>query len=236
MKRVLFLLSPALLLAASGLRFEVASIRPHDPNLRVSTMQSTHGGELSIFGMTIRNLIWLAWKLPPERVMGGPKWLDTELYDIRAKTSIGAASSMDQQMSRLQTLFAERLHLRVHREAREAPVYFLHIVRTGIRMAPDSSRSGKGSILPWSMVVSSLSRITGRPVVDQTGLSGAWYIQLRYTTDDGVPSGLGIADASNRGGPSIFTAVQEQLGLRLDSGKAPVDRLVIDAVERPSAN
>lgn len=195
-------------LAADALRFEAAAIHPHDPKLRVSTMQFTKGGEVSIYGMTIRNLIWLAWKLPPERVTGGPKWLDSELYDIQAKAPQGSSNADSEQRARIQTLLADRLRLRVHNETKRETVYFLRVAKGGLRMESDSSRSGRGSILPWSAIVFELSRIVGRPVIDQTRLKGAWYFGLRYTTADGTPAARDLPVIPADPGPSIFTAVQ----------------------------
>jgi uncharacterized protein (TIGR03435 family) len=232
---VVFALCAWSAVAADAPSFEAAAIHPHDPKLRVSTMQLAKSGEVSIYGMSIRNLIWLSWQLPPERVTGGPKWLDSDRYDIQAKTPRGSSTADSVQRARIQTLLTDRLHLRVHRETKNESVYFLRVAKSGLRMEPDSSRSGKGSVLPWSMIVMELSRIVGRPVIDQTGLKGAWHFGVRYTTEDGTPTARGVA-AGPDPGPSIFTAVREQLGLKLDAGKAPVDSLVIDSIERPSGN
>ncbi len=202
-------------------------------------MRVPKGGEVSISGMTIRSLIWLAWRLPPERVVGGPKWLDSDLYDIQAKSPAGSPPSIDQQYLRIRTLLADRFQLRVHDESKASSVYFLTTAKTGLKIqeakGSDPSAKDKGTILPWDIFISDLARRVGRPVIDKTGLKGAWHIKLSYTTDDGTPSGIGIGTKSE-GGPSIFTAVQEQLGLKLDAGKAPVETLVIDSVARPSAN
>ncbi|HVY94932.1 MAG TPA: TIGR03435 family protein, partial [Bryobacteraceae bacterium] len=116
-------------LTAEPLRFEAAAIHPHDPKLRVSLMQFTKGGEVSIYGMTIRNLIWLAWKMRPERVSGGPKWLDSELYDIQAKAPQGSSNADSEQRARIQTLLADRLRLRVHTESKRETVYFLRVTK-----------------------------------------------------------------------------------------------------------
>jgi uncharacterized protein (TIGR03435 family) len=221
-------------LAADAPRYEAASIRPHDPSSQRSMIRP-RGSEILIDGMSIRNVIWLAWHMPPERVTGGPKWLDSELYDIRAKAPGGSRLSVNDHFLWIQTLLADRLHLRTHREAKSESVYFLRVAKSGLRMEPDSSGSGKGPILPWSMIVPELSGIVGRPVIDETGLKGAWHFGIRYTTEDGTPAARGLAAGSDPA-PSIFTAVQAQLGLRLDAGKGPVDQLVIDSVERPSGN
>ena len=211
--------------AAPADKFEVAAIHPHDPNIPASSMKFPRGGEASISGFTIRNLIWLAWKLPPDRVTGGPKWIDSDLYDIRAKAPAGSSASMDADMSRIQALLADRFQLKVHRETKNSPVYLLTIAKTGVKMqeakGPDPPYSDKGSITPWNLFITDLSQRVGRTVIDKTGLKGVWYIKLRYDND---------------AGPSIFTAVQEQLGLKLDAGTGPVDMLVIDSIARPSLN
>ena len=206
-------------------------------------MKFPKGGEVSILGLSIRNLIWLAWNLPPERVTGGPKWLDSDLYDIQAKPPAGGGSTMNDQYLRIQTLLADRLQLRVHRETKMSPVYVLTIAKTGLKIqeakGPDPSSNGNGSILPWEFVVSTLSQRLGRSVIDKTGLKGVWFVKLQYTSDDGQAAGIGTGPLDRTqpaAGPSIFTAVQEQLGLKLDSDKGLVDTLVIDSVARPSAN
>jgi uncharacterized protein (TIGR03435 family) len=195
--------------------------------------------------MTIRNLIWLAWQLPPERVSGGPKWLDSDLYDIRAKAPAGSSSSMADQYMRVRALLTDRCQLKLHRETMNSPVYVLTIAKSGLRMqeakGSDPNAGSKGSIIPWELFTGDLARRLGRPIVDRTGLKGAWFVKLHYTTDDGKPAGMGIGridspQSMTEAGPSIFTAVQEQLGLKLDSDKGAVDTLVIDSVSRPSAN
>jgi uncharacterized protein (TIGR03435 family) len=231
--------------AAPADKFEVAAIHLHDPHLPADSIRFPRGGAGSISGMTIRNLIWLAWKLPPDRVTGGPKWIDSDLYDIRAKAPAGSSWSVDALWSRIQALLADRFQLKVHRETKTSPVYLLTIAKSGLKMqeaeGADPSANGKGSITPWTLFVQDLSQRLRRTVIDKTGLKGAWYVKLRYTTDDGSAAGMGIGriDPTQPGfepGPSIFTAVQEQLGLKLDSAQGPVDMLVIDSIARPSLN
>jgi bla regulator protein blaR1 len=212
--------------AAFADKFEVAAIHPSDPGSRGAIMQFLPGGGFSMSGMTIRNLIWLAWQLPSERVTGGPKWIDSGLYDIQAKAPAGSTSAPDMERLRIQALLADRFQLKVHSETKTSLVYLLTIAKNGLKMeeakGSDSRyNNDKGSLLPWGAFVADLSRRLGRPVVDKTGLKGVWYIKLRYSDDDG---------------PSIFTAVQEQLGLKLDSSQGPVDTLVIDSIARPSLN
>jgi hypothetical protein len=205
-------------------RFDIAAIHPDDPNSTGASMKFLPGGGLSISGMNIRNLIWLAWQLPPERVIGGPKWIDSDKYSIEAKTAAPSASSMAAEQVRIQTLLYERFHLKEHRESKVSPGYELSVAPGGVRLRKDTDASGKGSILPWSMIVGELSRRLGRPVVDRTSLTGAWFIDLHQ-----------LADGGDDAGASIFSAVRG-FGLKLDATKTAVQLLVIDSIERPTPN
>jgi uncharacterized protein (TIGR03435 family) len=146
-------------------------------------------------------------------------------------------------MIRLELLLADRFHLRVHEETRQKSVYFLSVARTGLKMPHDSApHTGKvdlGAIVPWKLFVSQLERRLDQPVIDRTGLDGAYYVKLQYTTDDGHEEGIGIGriDPTKPGmGPSLSTALREQLGLLVESGKGPVKVLVIDSVTLPGNN
>jgi uncharacterized protein (TIGR03435 family) len=229
----------ALLFAAN---FEVAAIHPHDPKNPVSQMKFSPGGEASIMGLTIRNLIWLAWQLPPDRVTRGPKWIDSDLYDIEAKSPAGSEFRIEAQRPRLQALLEDRFQLKVHRETKTAPVYLLTIAKSGLKIqeakGPNPPYSDKASITPWNLFILDLSQRLHRPVIDKTGMKGVWYIGLRYSDEYGTPLGMGVRidRAQTDAGPSIFTAVEEQLGLKLNAGTGPVDMLVIDSVSRPTPN
>ena len=179
----------------------------------------------------------------PGSVSGGPTWIDSDRYDIQAKSAAGSANSADETYLRIQTLLADRFQLKAHRETKIVPVYELTVAKTGLRMreakglAPSPFEGG--SITSWNYFVAFLSRRLDRPVTDKTGLQGAWYTHLRYTTDDGKQEEIGgpaTDPMQSAAGPSIFTAVQEQLGLKLDSAKGPVEFLVVDSVDRPSPN
>jgi uncharacterized protein (TIGR03435 family) len=229
--------------------FEVASIRPHNPKSPAATMKFLPGGAVSISGMSIKNLIWLAYGLKDYQVLGAPKWLDSELFDIEAKPSPGSAPANGQRLTeeeylRIQALFADRLQLRIHRETKIQPVYILTIAKGGLKMLEATSRNqdlkGAGMILPWDLFAGELSRRLGRQVIDKTGLKGSWYVRLQYTSDDGRPVGFGVRvdaqDVKAQQGPSIFTALKEQLGLEVQPARGPVESLIIDSVSRPSAN
>jgi len=204
--------------------FEVAAIHPGDPNSNSSWIKFLPGGRLSISGMPIRNLIFLAWHLPPERVTGGPKWLDAEKYSIEAKTRQGQTLKGEAGWTLIQTLLYERFHLKEHREPKVSAGYELSVAPGGIKLRGEGDPSGKGSILPWSMIVGEFSRRLGRPVVDKTSLSGAWFIDLHQ-----------LGDGGDDAGASILSAARE-FGLKLNATKTTVELLVIDSIERPTPN
>lgn len=155
--------------------------------------------------------------------------------------------------SRLQALLADRFNMKAHRETREMPVYALVVAKGGSKLKPANERRGlmggrgqlTGTGASLDMLVRLLSNTTGRTVIDRTGLNGAYDFKLQWAPDPGQMelSGLpvpgappGGQDAPPPDGPSLFTAIQEQLGLRLEASKGPVEVLVVDHVEKPSAN
>jgi uncharacterized protein (TIGR03435 family) len=231
------------------LSFEVASIKPSDPRSTGAAIRSLPGGRLSISGITIKNLIFLAFHVRSDRVVGAPAWLDSARYDIEAKPAAGSTSSkgqtgMEEHWSRIRSLLTDRCSLRVHYATVNAPVYELYIAPKGLRLLEAKGAAPKsgnpGIILPWSMFISDLEGRLGRPVIDKTAIKGNWYIKLQYASDDGSPHGLGVRvdpDCDScQNWPPILAALQDQLGLKAVSAKGPVDALVIDSVSRPSEN
>jgi uncharacterized protein (TIGR03435 family) len=239
--------------------FDVASIKStnsDDGQTRVRLLWLP-GGRFSATGITAKMLIGVAYSVKPFQIFGGPSWIGRDQYSIDAK---GAAKEKGSILSlyltprqresedgnlRLQSLLAEGFQLRAHRETKEQEVYSLVIGRNGPKFREskfEDSAAEKGlpglNLHPYQLtgtkvsihyLVEELSRRLGRDVVDQTGLDGEYDFDLRGAPDAGDRDSL-------PNGPSIFTALQEQLGLKLESSKAPVDVLVIDHVERPSAN
>jgi uncharacterized protein (TIGR03435 family) len=178
--------------AAAADKFEVAAIHPHDPHIPAGSMKFPRGGEGLISGMSIRNLIWMAWQLPPDRVTGGPEWIDSDLYDIRAKAPAGSSSSVDALWSRIQALLADRFQLKVHRETKNSPVYLLTITKSGLKMeeakGPDPPYNDKGSITPWNMFVTDLSQRVGRSVIDKPASKASGTSSFVTTTTQVPPS------------------------------------------------
>lgn len=241
--------------AASGkqLAFSVISIRPHDPN---NTTTVDHVApdchEITVTNLTLGFLVSNAYNLKEQRfLVGGPSWIDTARFDLQARldpADVPAAKlTEDQCFALLQPVLADRFQLKVHHESRPILVYNIVVAKGGLRMKESSPPTGSAQPLPCridearigSAIVRScpMEAIThlledgpNRYVVDKTGLSGRYDFELHWTPDN-TP-----ADSPLAGGPSIFTAVQEQLGLKLEPSTAPLDILVIDSAQKPTPN
>jgi uncharacterized protein (TIGR03435 family) len=219
-------------------RFEVASIKPSaDPSSASSGLKTAHG-RLTATNVTLKRCIMGAYGLGPNQIAGGPDWLDFERFDIEAKSD-RPEDGDSELMARLQTLLAERFKLAVHRETRTISAYVLELAKNGPKLekAEDEqarTNSGRGLIEARTITMTRFAEVLSRqmdlPVVDSTGLKGAFNLRLQWTPENAKP------DPAIDSGLSIFTAIQEQLGLRLQSRKTPVENLVIDRAEKPSAN
>ena len=240
-------LAPAQPQAASP-AFEVASVKAHQGPMMRSGV-ATSG--LRLDGLTtVRGLIMFAYNLknPQVSLTGAPyAAVGDTFYDVEAKAPDGPPPSRDDFRRMLQTLLAERFHLAAHREMHDTPVYELLVGKRGPKLkpaAPDASGPSqvhvqgrnyqivipKGRMSDLVEMLESAG-FAGRPVIDKTALAGAYEIQLTYTPDI----------RSNRENPqpgdiSILQAVEEQLGLRLEPAKAPLEVLVVDRIEKPAAN
>ena len=238
--------------------FEVASVRPNNSDDPPS-LGLPPGGAVVATNVPLQNIIVNAYGVPPFRVVGAPDWIERERFDITAKPPAG--SDPGQVLLMMRALLAERFKLRVHRETSEQPIYALVVARTDGRLGPnlkpastDCSAADKasgplppspdspcaglmgvgptgGTIVsngqPLRRLTSALSMAVSRTVIDGTGLEGPFDVRLRWSADVNVGPAQGDT-------PSIFTALLEQLGLKLEPGRGPVDVLVIDSVERPT--
>ena len=218
--------------------FEVASIKPtpRERQYRLRTDYCHDGGRFSVGGTPVLWSLEYAFHLRDYQISGIPDWLNSfdSAYDMEGIP----ASPVGHEECRLmvQSLFLERFKLAVHRERKESPVYFLIAVKKGTKLREGGGVKLNGAVQfvsgrpqwpdGWTTpeLANYLSEFAGRPVVDQTGLAGSYGIALDFSRADGD------------GRPSIFTAVQEQLGVKLEPGKAPVEKVVIDHIEKPSAN
>ena len=276
--------------------FEVASIKPNHSAGRQAGIQMAPGGRFVATNVPLRFLVEQAYGVKSFQISGAPGWLDSERYDIEAKTEASGEDPghdepwklteeqrklrEEEFKQRVQALLAERCKLTVHHDTRELPIYTLVVGKNGAKLqeskdgvgpSPDEfkpdgpkgegpkmgrmngpmMRMGRGEIIAqrmsMTMLANSLSRQLDRNVVDNTGMKGHYDFDLKWTPDemqDAMFKGLGGGgdakpasdSAPDASGPSIFTAIDQQLGLKLESKKAPVEILVIDHIERPSEN
>ena len=227
--------------------FEVASIKPSAPEARGFAVIPSAGGRLTMKNCSLKRLLALSYHLQDFQVSGGPKWMDADRYDIVAKAEGNQNLTEHQLLELLRPVLAERFQVAFHRETKELPRYLLVPGKGGSKLtevkadgAPQLEVRNRRLITarraPLSQLVEMLSWVLGRAVVDQTGLKGVYDFKLEWTPDDLQPSEAGGASGSPEGGNSLFAAIQEQLGLRLDPQKGPVEMLVVEKAEKPAEN
>ena len=214
-------------------RFEVASLKASPTDAGGTTVYNPTPERFAADNITTRTLIALAWDVRVFQVSGGPNWLDSQRYDIVAKPE---GDPTDERLRRMvRTLLAERFQLQVHHASKEMPVFVLEIAKGGSKLTAPSPGDGpemrgkNGHLTAKRVTAELLARILAneleRPVLNRTGIDGSFDVDLEWTPEQNTDPG-----------PSIFTAIQEQLGLRLQSQRALVDVLIVDRIERPSAN
>jgi uncharacterized protein (TIGR03435 family) len=215
--------------------FEVATIKPSDPQHVGAQMFSPGPGRFTAMTATLKDLVAWAHGVRRFQVLGGPGWFDSDHYDITAKADGATTHSTLRSMT--QALLEQRCQLKLHRETKDLPIYDLVVGKNGSKLRQVDSPglgvgfsrgllNGKGADMATFAQV--LSDQVDRVVVDQTGLSGFYEFTLTWTPDE--------AQLAEDPGPSLFSALQEQLGLKLEPAKGPVEILVIDNVEKPDAN
>ena len=231
--------------------FEVASVKPNKTGTRGGRV-NTEPGRLTITNLSLRTCIQTAFRLQDYQLSGGTASIEDEAYDIFAKAP--SAVGDDQLMLMLRRLLADRFKLKVHRETKEVNGFALVAGKSGLKLhemqvaGKGWVRIGPGSIEGQEVSISRLAEILsarlGRPVVDLTGIKGVFDLNLNWTPDLSMAKNSAeskespaVVDAkSDSSGQSIFSALQEQLGLRLEARKVPAEIVVIDHVERPSEN
>ncbi|HLK62104.1 MAG TPA: TIGR03435 family protein [Bryobacteraceae bacterium] len=220
--------------------FEVASIKPTATKDGSFTYDFPPGGRFTARNLTVKILLQAAYSLEDHQISGGPDWMTTAGFDIQAKAAASAGDVPRGQVLRMvQALLADRFHLVLHRETKQLPVYALVVGKNGHRLMPAGSNVGQtqtrmGQLIVQKMGMAELARILAldlkRPVRDDTGLPGEFAFRLEWTR------GLEESDPGPSARPSLFTAVQEQLGLKLEAAKGPIEVFVVEHVEKPSEN
>jgi len=223
--------------------FAVATIKPHDP---ASNSQGFHnaGERISIRNESITSLMMFAYSINKHQGINLPAWAETSSYDIEGKTDTPGEPNLRQQQEMIQNLLADRFHLKIHREQRELPVYAIQVAKGGAKLKPaakpedqpNQQGNSHGPEMTQTYTNCSIPNfILGmqffldRPVVDQTGLTGHYDFTFRYTADE-------VHATDPNAPPGLFTAVQEQLGLKFEPTKAHVAVFVIDHVEKPTVD
>jgi len=260
---------PCVLVAQTTPMFEVATVRPTDPNNSERGLMMSDD-KFEAQGQTLRRMIVFAYGLnmgSGEQVVGGPSWVGSALFDVQAKEdeetvarlkTMSGNDGADVVRGMVRELLAERFRLTIHRETRELPVYAMTVARGGLKMtvmAPDApnpndaesakkprasgiQQNGIGELQGINVTAGILATVLGRQpeiggrlVQDRTGLTGRYNFTLKWAPDAGMNG-----DRTEGAGVSLFTALQEQLGLKLEATKGPVDVVVIDSVEMPTGN
>ena len=244
-------------------RFDVATIKPSSPDVRGSSAGSQPNGTFFSKGNPLKDVICSAYGVLTLQCVGGPGWIESDRYDIEAKPDGSTAEQMlklswkqrgavEDRMK--QALLADRLKLKAHFETREMPIFALVVAKGGLKMheakpgdtyasglkrsdgkpfgAGVFSISGNGTVTAQGMSLDTLALnlpgMTGHLVENRTGLTGLYDFTFRYSVADPPPPDSNL--------PSLYTALEEQLGLKLEPEKGPVKVLVIDHVERPTEN
>jgi len=219
--------------------FEVASIKPNTSGSRNGIVRAMPGNQAyTAANMPLRVLIMVAYSLTDRQLAGGPDWLVSERWDINAKADRPYPTETLRVM--LQRLLEERFKIRYRRDTREVALWELVSDKGGPKMpehdpndldrgpmrAGANGRGLEGTNIPMDYFALSLSRMLDKNVVNKTGLNGYWDVTLDFVREQD----------RDQNGPSVFTALREQLGLRLVPSRGPVEFMVIESAERPSAN
>jgi len=233
-----------------GQTFDVAPVRPNH-NSKGGANLAASPGMLTIRNLPLRTIIGAAYGIAEYQIKG-PPWIEHERFDIVAKTD-ASITDQDDMLPLLKPLLAERFQMTMHRETKQLPAYVLTVAANGPKFAAaeagdtslpfkKANKSGGGRIYSEHMTMPQfaeiLSRRLGPPVLDRTGLAGAYRVTLEWAADSKAakPAKPGKAEPDTDR-PSIFTALHDQMGLRLQALKVPVEIFVIDQIEKtPTAN
>ncbi len=234
--------------------FEVATIKPSKPEAQGKGFR-LNGRNFSTINTSLDDLIEYAYEVHAKQILGGPEWLDKDKYDIAGVPDGEGAPSHEQLRTMVQKLLAERFKLTFHRDKKELAVYVLTVGKDGLKNVTKSESPAPGFSIPIRPAPGGVAMsvrngtmtnfavfglqgaVVDRPVLDQTNLTDRFDFTLTWAPDDSQFGGrMPPPAAIPNPPPGLFTAIQEQLGLKLDAVKAPADVMVIDHVEKPSEN
>ena len=236
------------------LKFEVASVKPNKSH--GLWRNGLNGNRFTMTNAPLLRMIQVAYNVPDFQITGGPSWIHSDAFDLEGRAADGVSLTAELVRPMLQSLLEDRFGLKIHRETKELPAYELRVVKGGIKFkegvcagqpGPDNPCGGTrlatrgmmmGREVEMAGVTATFTSYLSRTVIDKTGLTGKYNIDLTWTPDETMPHGPGDAGQppTDPNGPSFFSALQEQLGLRLDSVKAPAQMVVIDEAKAPAGN
>ncbi len=234
--------------------FEVATIKPTKPDEQ-RTFLVWRGNDMQVVNFSLAGLVKFAYDIQDKQILGAPDWFHSDRWDITAKPDTPGQPNGDQLKEMVQKLLADRFALKFHKDQKEMGAYVLTVGKDGPKLKQNASNPNGlpglffGPIGTLHVMNATMQNFTGlmqsavldRPVVDKTGLTGRWDFTLKWTPDDSQFAGMGVkvpppsADDPNPA-PPLFTAIQEQLDLKLEAQKTAVPVLVIDHVDHPSPN
>lgn len=233
--------------------FEVATIKPSQPD-RPGRAFLWRGDRFTTINTTLMSIVCFAYDVQQKQVVGAPDWIDAEKFDIEGKPDTPGTPSREQMRSMVTKLLADRFQLKFHNDKRELSAYVLAPGKTGPKMTRDeTNRNGLpglffsqlGDLHVANATMADFahlmqSAVLDRPVVDRTGLAGKFDFELKWTPDESQFGGMGMRPPAPSNAPDspppLLTAIEEQLGLKLESQKAQVDVMVVDHIDRPSPN
>jgi len=240
MRTIVFLAVAAL---GFGEEFEVAAIKPAAPSKEIgrtssSSSTDTGAGQLAFTNVAMKDIVRLAYGVQSYQI-SGPGWMETERFDVMAK--FAPQSTGEQVKIMLQKMLQDRFRMVMHRETKELPAYVLTAIGPKLKALTDSGGNVSSSSSKTGVHLDAKTTMRGfaeylsqrldRPVLDQTGLAGGFEFQLDWEIDDAADANGAVL------GPSVFTAVQEQLGLKLTATKGPVETIVVESIQKvPTEN
>jgi uncharacterized protein (TIGR03435 family) len=235
--------------------FDVATIKPSKPDAQGKGF-GVRGRKVSTFNTTLIDLVEFAYDVQSKQIVNAPAWMETDHYDISGQPDLEGQPSHEQLKEMMQKLLADRFKLTFHRDKKELAVFAMTVAKTGLKLKPSEQAAGglpglffhpgaKGGLVftirnatMHEMVGVMQAAMLDRPVADQTGLTGRYDGDVTFTPDDSQMGGLGAKLPPPPEGaeapPPLFSAYPDQLGLKIEATRAPVEVLVLDHVEKPS--
>jgi uncharacterized protein (TIGR03435 family) len=244
---------PKAMAADANPGFDVATIKPSDPEKQGKGIR-VNGRNFSTLNTSLADIIEFSYGVHLKQIVGAPEWIDKDKFDIAAVPDAEGQPNDKQWKGMIKKLLAERFKLTFHEDKKELSVYALSTVKTGPKLIRSEATQPLPGLFfhptPGGIMLTVKnanmpdltnllqSAVLDRPVVDQTAIQGRWDFDLSWTPDDSQFNGRfkTLPQASENPPPGLFTAIQEQIGLKLDPTKAAVAVMMIDHAEKPSAN